>query len=299
MMTERLQRITEVPKLPPRRREGHKGDYGRVVIVGGSPGMIGATALAANAAFRGGAGLVTFAAPRTIQQGVAVLCPCATSIPLECDEQGAVTPAGLRQVMTAARQCDVLAVGPGMGVGAPQQEIVAAALEQDRPVVLDADGLNNLARIEDWPARRRCPLVLTPHPGEFSRLTAQTITHVQGNRAQVAVDALRKWTDGATEEDPALVVVLKGAGTVVTNGRRFYVNDTGNPGMACGGSGDILTGLVAAMIGQSFELFDAACLAVRVHGHAGDLAAAELGEVSLMASDLLDYLPQATKDAVG
>jgi len=93
--------------------------------------------------------------------------------------------------------------------------------------------------------------------------------------------------------------VLKGAGTVVTNGRRFYVNDTGNPGMACGGSGDILTGLVAAMIGQSFELFDAACLAVRVHGHAGDLAAAELGEVSLMASDLLDYLPQATKDAVG
>lgn len=298
-MAERLQRVSEVPKLPPRRREGHKGEYGRVLIIGGSAGMIGAPALASNAALRGGAGLVTFAVPRTIQQAVAVICPCATSVPLDCDGESRLTPLAVRQAMTAAQRCDVLAVGPGMGVGAAQQEMVAAALEQTQPLVIDADGLNNLARMDGWPARRRCPLVLTPHPGEFSRLTGLSIEQVQANRSQASIDALRKWTDGLTHEDPTLVLVLKGAGTVVSNGRRIYINDTGNPGMASGGSGDILTGLTAAMIGQGFEPFDAACLAVWLHGLAGDLAAAQLGEVSLMATDLLDYLPAATKGAVG
>lgn len=283
--------------MPGRAADAHKGDFGRVLVVGGSRGMVGAVALAANAALRGGAGLVTFAAPETIQLSVATLCPCATSIPLTCNVDGGLSAKAVRQILTAADACDVLAVGPGMGVGMVQRNIVQSVLEQARPVVLDADGLNHLAGIEDWPARRRCRLVLTPHPGEFGRLRDVAIADVQADRVQQAAAAARQWTDVRTEDCPDLVCVLKGAGTVVTDGGRAYVNKTGNPGMATGGSGDVLTGLIAALIGQGLSPFDAACLGVNVHGSAGDLAAGQLGQASLTASDILENLPAALQRA--
>lgn len=298
-MPGRLQRVTEVPKLPPRHREGHKGDYGRVLVIGGSRGMIGAVALAANAALRGGAGLVTFAAPRTVQQSIAVLCLCATSVPLACDDEGELSPQSIRQVSEAAKRCDVVAMGPGMAVGAEQLNLIRAVLEMDRPLVLDADGLNNLARIEDWAGHRRCPLILTPHPGEFSRLTGKSVAQIQSDREGAAVAAAREWADQFALEGPPLVCLLKGAATVVTDGRRIYVNQTGNPGMATGGSGDVLTGLAAALMGRKLDPFDAASLAAHVHGRAGDLAAETLGEEAMTASDLLDYLPPAMKEALG
>ena len=287
--------MTEVPKLPPRGREDHKGDYGRVLVVGGSIGMPGAVALAANAALRGGAGLVTFAAPRVVQPVIAALSPCATSVPLACDEDGQLAPEALRQMRSAADKADVLAVGPGLAVGTRQQELVREAMEIGLPVVLDADGLNNLARMNDWPQLRRGPLVLTPHPGEFSRLTGSTIEDIRSARETAAHAAVSEWT-AALEGGPPLVCVLKGADTVVANGRRLYVNATGNPGMATGGSGDVLTGLTAALLAGGLELFDAACLAVWAHGRAGDLAAKQLGQVSLIASDLLDFLPAAMRE---
>ena len=296
-MTENVEVITSVPKLRPRRREGHKGDYGRVLIVGGSRGMVGAPALAANAAFRGGAGLVTFAAPETVQLTIAPICPCATSVALTCDESGELSSESVREVMAAAEPADVLAVGPGMGVGTVQMLLVRAALEQERPLVLDADGLNCLRVIDDWPALRRCPVVLTPHAAEFARLTGQTVADIQADRQNAAVAAVREWTDQVTLQGPPLVCVLKGAGTVVTDGTRAFVNDTGNPGMASGGSGDVLTGLAAALLGGGVAPFEAACLAVNVHGRAGDLAAEHLGQTSMMATDLLDFLPAALKDA--
>jgi NAD(P)H-hydrate epimerase len=293
-MPKAIQRVRRVARLARRRRDGHKGDYGRVLVVGGSRGMVGAVALASQAALRAGAGLVTFAAPAPVQLAIATLCPCATSIPLECDASGDLGPGAVRQVLRSAGGCDVLAVGPGMAVGAGQGAIIRAVLGQERPVVLDADGLNNLAAIDGWPEVRRCPLVLTPHPGEFSRLTGKKTADIQADRIAAAVEAARDWS-GAT------VLVLKGAGTVVTDGRRVYVNATGNPGMATGGSGDVLTGVIAALIGQAdatgrgrrLSPFDAACLGVHVHGLAGDLGATELGEVSLTAWDLLDFLPAA------
>lgn len=288
-----IERIDTVVKLPARKRDAHKGEFGRVLVVGGSRGMVGAPALAANAALRGGAGLVTFAAPRTIQLAVAAICPCATSIPLACDDADELTGEAVRQVAAAAAQCDVLAVGPGMAVGRRQQDLVQAALEQEKPLVLDADALNNLWRIADWPAIRRCPAVLTPHPGEFARLTGRDVKEIQAERQSAAVAAVRQWTDQRTESCPPLVCALKGAGTVVTDGRRMYVNDTGNAGMATGGSGDVLTGLAAAFLGQGLAAFEAASLAVRCHGLAGDLAAEKLAQVSLTATDLLDYLPAA------
>lgn len=288
------ERITEVPKLPARARGAHKGDFGRVLVVGGSRGMVGAPALAAAAALRGGAGLVTMALPETIQLAAAPLCWCATSIPLACDDAGQLASESVRQVARAAEQCDVLAVGPGMAVGTGQQDIIRAALEQTRPVVLDADGLNNLLSIDGWAERRACPLVLTPHPGEFARLVGRKAAEVQADREALAVEAVRRWAGSA--ETP-LVCVLKGAATVVTDGTCVYVNDTGNPGMASGGSGDVLTGLLVALIGQGLAPFEAACLAVRIHGRAGDLAAEKLGELSLTAADLLDFLPAAIRES--
>jgi ADP-dependent NAD(P)H-hydrate dehydratase len=299
-MQQDIELIEQLPRLPPRNRDGHKGDYGRVLAVGGSRGMVGAVALAANAALRGGAGLVTFAAPETVQLAAATLCPCATSVPLACQAGGELADAAVRQVLQAARAADVLAVGPGFAVGARQQEIVRAALEQDKPVVLDADGLNNLAAIDGWPAIRRCPLILTPHPGEFARLTKRPIADIQSARQAAAVAAVREWLSAAGPagpDAPPLVLVLKGAGTVVTDGRRLRLNVTGNPGMATGGSGDVLTGLTAALLAQHMGPFDAACLAVHLHGRAGDLAAQQLGEPSLIATDLLTYLPAAMMES--
>jgi len=257
--------------------------------------MVGAVSLAANAALRGGAGLVTFAAPAPVQLTVATLCPCATSLPLDCDEAGGLAPSSARQVARAAAAADVLAVGPGMGTGPGPAGLVRAALQQDKPLVLDADGLNNLAALDGWPRWRRCPIVLTPHPGEFSRLTGRGVAEVQADRRGAALAAARLWA-GAGAAAP-VVCLLKGAGTVVTDGERLYVNRTGNPGMATGGSGDVLTGLVAALIGQGLEPFDAACLGAWAHGRAGDLAAAKRGQASLIATDLLDYLPAALKPA--
>jgi NAD(P)H-hydrate epimerase len=322
-MTGQIHKIEALPRLPPRAPDAHKGSFGHVLIVGGCRRMSGAVALAVNAALRGGAGLVEFAAPAGAHPIIAGLCPCAVSMPLACDEAGELSPAAGPQVRRRMDDASVLAVGPGFDVGLVQQNIVRAALEQDRPTVIDADGLNNLVKIDNWPALRRCPLIITPHPGEFSRLTGKTIREIQANREAIAVETVREWLRVSTAannaavapavapgvspgvapggqlpgDDPPLVLVLKGAGTVVTDGRRVFVNSTGNPGLATGGTGDVLTGLTAALLAQHLGPFEAACLAVRCHGRAGDLAAADLGQVSLIASDLIDYLPQAMKEA--
>ncbi len=295
-MPDDTEKITDLAQLPPRKLNAHKGNFGRVLVVGGSRGMIGAVSLAANAALRGGAGLVTFAAPATVQPFIATLCPCATSLPLDCDDKGELVPSALSQLAKASENCDVMAVGPGMSTTPAARNLLAAALDRPRPLVIDADGLNNLATMENWPQRRGQtgqPLILTPHPGEFARLTGSSIKDIQSDREGAAVTAAAKWRQGVGE----LVCVLKGAGTVVTDGQGVYVNTTGNPGMASGGSGDVLTGLVAAFAGQGLSAFDAAQLAVYVHGLAGDLAAEALGQPSLIATDLLDFLPRAIRDA--
>ncbi|MCL2701116.1 MAG: NAD(P)H-hydrate dehydratase [Phycisphaerae bacterium] len=295
--------VTIIPTLPKRKPASHKGDFGHVLVVGGSAGMAGACGLCANGALRGGAGLVTAATPATVQPIVATLAPCAMTIPLAVDAHGTLTPEAVRQV-THARGT-VLAVGPGMGVGTPQQRLVQAVIEQaaverPRPVVLDADGLNNLAALGDWPARRRGTMILTPHPGEFARLTHATTHDVQTDRVRHALAAVNRWLNAGEStlrslSGAELVLVLKGASTVVTDGRRLYVNRTGNPGLATGGSGDVLTGLLAALIAQGMPPFDAAVLATHTHGLAADLAAKDVGETSLIATDLLDYIGRAMK----
>jgi NAD(P)H-hydrate epimerase len=286
-MTAPLDVIAAPPRLPPRQPDSHKGTYGRVLVVAGSRGMTGAAVLCGSAALRGGAGLVQVACPADVQLTVAAGNPCYTTAGIASRADGTFSEACLEELARLAEPADVLAVGPGLGDREDVGFLVRGLLVRlpNKPAVLDADGLNVLAPLKaDGLPDRPGPLVLTPHPGEFARLSGLSTTQVQADRDQLAVDFCRRHK---------LVLVLKGHRTVVTDGQRVYRNDTGNPGMATGGTGDVLTGLVAALIGQGLSAFDAATLGVWAHGRAGDLAAGELGKIALTATDLLDYLPGA------
>ena len=277
--------VTRLPTLPARDLEGHKGSYGRVLVVAGSRGMTGAAVLCASAALRGGAGLVFLAVPETVLPIVAAANPCYLTVPLPDDGRGRHTAAAVAPLLDEAAKADVVVCGPGLGKGPAVSELVATLVARTgKPLVLDADGLNALGHPPAALWQRPAPTVLTPHPGEFARLLGTDTATVQQDRAGRAVPFAEAFR---------VVLVLKGHGTLVTDGRRLYQNPTGNPGMATGGTGDVLAGLIGALIGQGLEPFAAAQLGVWLHGRAGDLARDDLGEVSLIASDLLDYLPRA------
>jgi len=277
--------ITTLPILPARAADSHKGTFGKVLVVAGSRGMSGAAVLCGSAALRGGAGLVQVATGADVQPLVAAGNPCYMTFPLsiELKTHGL---AEMGDILELAKEATVLAFGPGLGQSPKLAEILEILLVQTAiPVVLDADGLNALATLtSDVFKRRTAPTILTPHPGEFGRLLEKSTEEVQADREVLALEYAR---------DHRVVLVLKGKGTIVTDGERLYRNTTGNPGMATGGSGDVLTGLIAALVAQGLEPFDAAVLGVYTHGKAGDLAAARVGQVSLIATDLIDELPRA------
>ncbi len=264
-----LERVLDIPRLPARRADSHKGDFGRVLIVAGSRGFSGAAILCGRGALRGGAGLVTVACPADVQNVVAAGNPCYMTADLP-DHAVELPPA------------DVVAIGPGLGHTANVAGLVRELITSFAgPLVIDADALAALA---PGSSMRTVPAVLTPHPGEFARLVNKSVTEVQRQREELAVEYAR---------EQGVVMLLKGSGTIVTDGTRLYINDTGNPGMATGGCGDVLTGLIAALLGQRLPPFEAAVLGTWAHGRAGDLAAAQFGEISLTAVDLLDHLPAA------
>jgi NAD(P)H-hydrate epimerase len=249
--------------------------------------MSGAAMLSGGAALRGGAGLVYLAVPHDLLPIVATANPCYLTAPLPQDAEGRLATAAVSAVRELVRGKNVVAVGPGLGQSAGVAAVVEAVLaEVSVPVVVDADGLNSLQHRTDRLRRRTGPLVLTPHPGEFARLLGTDVATVQGNRVELAVRF-------ALEQN--VVLLLKGKDTLVTDGRRLYHNTTGNPGMATGGTGDVLTGLIAALLAQGLSPFEAAQLGACWHGQAGDLARDDLGEVCLIASDLLHYLPGALR----
>ena len=277
-------------QIAPRPDELHKGECGRVVIVAGSTGKTGAAQLAALGALRSGAGLVTVATPRVCQDVVSAMMPEYMTLGLECTPEGTLTGSAADAVL--AERCDVLAIGPGLGQGPGVREVVRALVQRSTvPVVLDADALN--AFIDDPAAlagRDDRDVIVTPHPGEMARLTGATSQHVQRYRLEVARDL-------ATTQ--RLYVVLKGARTLVaTPEGAVWVNVTGNPGMATGGTGDVLTGVVAAWLAQLGDATRACALGVHLHGLAGDLAAERHGEVGMIASDLAGQLGPAVRDLV-
>jgi len=281
-----MQLIKSIPKLKPRAVDAHKGDFGRVCIISGSFGMSGAAALAGRAALRAGAGLVRVAVPKSVLPIVASIEPSFTTIPLAEDGTGRISEKAINTVLSAAGENDCLAFGPGIGTSSQLRSILRSLIEQKQlRLLIDADGLNNLSKIKDWPKRLKAELVLTPHPGEMKRLWSGLF------REQLPHD--RRDQAGKLAQQTKTTVALKGAGTVVTDGQKVYINKTGNPGMATAASGDVLTGVITALMGQGLSNFDAAVLGVYVHGLAGDIAAEKTGQVGLIATDIIDSLPAA------
>ncbi|MBN1393193.1 MAG: NAD(P)H-hydrate dehydratase [Sedimentisphaerales bacterium] len=278
--------IETIPKLKPRATDAHKGDFGKVCIIGGCIGMSGAPALAGRAALRSGAGLVRVAVPKSILPIVASIEPSYTTIPLAEDNSGKISAKAINTILDAVNENDCLAFGLGIGVSGGIQSILETLLQQENlQMVIDADGLNNLSKIKDWPDKLKADLILTPHPGEMKRLWVGIFREQQPTDRRDLAGKLAKRTK--------TIVVLKGAGTVVTDGQQVYINTTGNPGMATAGSGDCLTGVITALLGQGLSNFDAAVLGVYIHGSAGDIAVEKFGETSLIATDIIDFLPAA------
>lgn len=280
-----------VPLLAPRQREGNKGSYGHVLVIGGSLGKAGAAAMAGFSALRAGAGLSTVATPRSVLPTVAAFHPELMTEPLPETEQGTISMRALGSGLDALLERKTLAMGPGISRNSETAELVREIARRDEnsstsDLVVDADGLNAFEGAADKLNGRGRTVVITPHPGEMSRLTGLTIAEIQSNRLDVA----RKF---AREHE--LIVVLKGHRTLIAApDGTVWVNPTGNPGMATGGTGDVLTGIVAGLIAQHpQEALEATALAVYLHGLAGDLASASLGENSLVATDLIRFLPQA------
>jgi len=277
--------VTAPFRLPRRAVNTHKGSYGRVLMIAGSRGMSGAAILAGSAALRGGAGLVQVACPADIQAVVASGNPCYLTSGIPQTTESTYHEASLDSLMRPLGEADVVAIGPGLGNRPDVANLVKAVLTTapDQPTILDADALNVLSPLKDAFPDRQAPLILTPHPGEMARLCGKSIAEIQANRVAVALELARR---------VGVILVLKGHHTLVTDGERLYENQTGNPGLATGGSGDVLTGLIAALVAGGLPAFEATTLGVWIHGRAGDLAAAARSQTAMIASDLLEYLPE-------
>jgi NAD(P)H-hydrate epimerase len=272
--------------LPNRRSSAHKGDFGRVLVVAGSRGMTGAASLCGEAALRTGAGLVTVAVPETLHSIMEAKLTEVMTAPLPDSGNGKLVREAKQRIISLLEDKDVLAIGPGLSTDPEVVALVKELLPAVRvPCVLDADALNALAGDGEALRKVQAPIVVTPHPGEMARLTGTKIREIQQDRLTVAANAAAAWN---------VVVLLKGARTVVAAPKgAVYINPTGNPGMATAGSGDVLTGAVAALIAQGLEPSRAAAAAAYIHGLAGDLAARRKGMMGLLAGDIAGALPEA------
>lgn len=273
--------------LPRRPADGHKGDFGRVLVVGGSTGYTGAPVLCARGALRSGAGLVSLAVPETIYPIIAAKCDEAMPSPLPAGEDGRLSEEALVPLLGALAGKDAALIGPGLGQNPGLDSLVCQVLSTvNFPMVVDADGINALSRHMDvLDARRDCPTILTPHDGEFARLGGDLSS---GDR----LGAARTFAQAH-----GCLLVLKGHRTIVAlpNGECF-VNTTGNSGMAKGGSGDVLGGILLSLLGQGMNPVRAAICAVWLHGRAGDMAAEDKGEYGMLPSDLVEQLPYALRE---
>ncbi|MBM4310238.1 MAG: NAD(P)H-hydrate dehydratase [Deltaproteobacteria bacterium] len=276
--------------LPERSPGAHKGDCGHVLLLAGSVGKTGAAVLCARAAMRCGAGLVTAAAPEKAQGHIAAQLLEAMSVPLD-DCNGALAPEALQQILSLCADKTVLAVGPGLGSTHAVAETVRGLIPHVAlPMVIDADGLNALARDPRMIKQASGPVILTPHPGEMARLTGQSTAQVQSDRIGSAC---------SLAADLGAIVVLKGARTVIAApDGRHWINMTGNAAMASGGMGDVLTGMISALLAQRLPALSAARLAVCLHGRIGDMIVAERGRAPVLASDIIERIPSGLRECM-
>lgn len=272
--------------IPPRKLDSHKGDYGHVFILAGSRGLTGAAYLASRACILSGSGLVTLGIPEGLNSIMEAKLTEVMTKPLKETKELSLSLAALGQISEILPQFDALAIGPGLSQNPQTQKLVHKLLPIARkPMIIDADGINALIGRLQLLDEIKGEVIITPHPGELSRLINVKTTKIHQNRIKIAKGLAKRYN---------LVVVLKGYRTVVADCRgKTYINKTGNPGMASAGCGDVLTGIIAAFLGQGMSTYSAAKLAVYIHGLAGDYAAREKGQLSLIASDILNELPQA------
>lgn len=269
--------------LKRRKSDANKGNFGKVVSVCGSRKMPGAAVLAATGAIRGGAGLVTAVFPEGIYSALTAHLIEPTFLPLPETADGALSAGALKELHETLTKASVCLIGCGMSVTDDTRKIVKELVRNAQcPLLIDADGINCLAGNIDILKAAKTPLILTPHPGEMARLCGKSVGEIQADRVRTAKEFA---------EEHGVILVLKGAGTIVTDGKQIFINATGNPGMAKGGSGDALTGIIAALVAQGIPPLEAAACGVYLHGAAGDLAAAETSQRGMTASDLLCRLP--------
>ncbi len=282
----------EMRKLIPKRKEdAHKGDCGRVFVVAGSRGMTGAAILSAKGALRSGCGLVTVGTAETERHIVASGVSEAMTCGLEAEE-GVIRSGAMRKILENSDRADAVVFGPGIGRSTDIFELLTGLIQEYKgKLVIDADGLNALSKNPHILKEKNCRVVLTPHPGEMARLTKKSIDEIQKNREAVASQFAKEF--GAC-------VVLKGKNTVIAdeNGK-IRINPTGNPGMATGGTGDVLSGIVASFLAQGLDTFEGASLGAYIHGKAGDIAAERFGIHGLIAGDVVDAVPVAIKSELG
>lgn len=275
-------------KFPKRQPDSHKGDYGHALVIAGSLGYTGAAYLTSQAALLAGAGLVTLAVGKSIHGILAAKLVEVMVRPFFETRDASLSLMALKDLLAFCEKCNVVALGPGISQNKETQELVRNLIAKiDKPIVLDADGINAMTGHVDPLKKARSGLILTPHPGEMARLTGRDVSEIQKDRNNVALGFAREYN---------IVLVLKGHETIVADpAGQLFVNTTGNAGMASGGTGDVLTGMIAAFLAQGCEPFDAAALGTYFHGLAGDIAAKEKGLLSLIATDILNKLPEVLK----
>jgi ADP-dependent NAD(P)H-hydrate dehydratase / NAD(P)H-hydrate epimerase len=282
-----------------RKRDTHKGDYGHVLVIAGSAGMTGAAYLCSEAAIMSGAGLVTLAIAKSLNPIMQRKLIEVMTLPMPETKEHTISPASYDKIISFSEKCDCVLIGPGLSRNRQTQGLIRSLIKNIKPpMVIDADALNALAgnlhiishnRLTGKSANRQT--IITPHPGEMSRLVKLKPDFINKNKKTVAKSFSSKYN---------VTTVLKGNETVVASpANKLYLNDTGNPGMASAGCGDVLSGIIAALLASGMDVFKAARLGVYVHGLSGDIAAKEIGEISLRARDLLKFLPKAFKKIYG
>lgn len=268
--------------LPNRPVKGHKGDFGKILLLCGSRGYTGAAALAAMGALRTGAGLVYLGIPESIYAIEAVKLTEPVVFPLP-DAGGMLSADAVKEIETMLGKMDAVLIGPGLGQSPGTLSVLNSVMEKAScPVVVDADGINLLAAHMDILRGRTAPVILTPHEGEFQRLTGKMCR----SREESAMAFANQYH---------CVMVLKGHNTVITDGACLYRNTTGNPGMAVGGSGDVLAGMITSLLGQGLQPLEAAAVGAWIHGAAGDICASEIGQYGMLPTDIIEVLPRLMK----
>ncbi|MCH5202542.1 MAG: NAD(P)H-hydrate dehydratase [Oscillospiraceae bacterium] len=283
--------------IKPRPYNAHKGSMGCLFSVCGSYGMAGAEILSAKSALRSGVGLLKLAVVNSVYPIIAGVVPEAVYIPLEGNAKGTFSRSNIKEILKNAQKSSAILVGCGLGVNNDTKEVVTAILnfakENRKPILIDADGINCISKhihlLKNFKDKDSCDfnIVLTPHLGEMSRLTSLAVKEIETD-PKAAAEAFSK--------EYGVITVLKGADTIVTNGEQTYISFAGNPGMATGGSGDVLAGIIASLMAQGYSPLESSAMGVFIHGTAGDYACHSLGEISMLPRDIIDFLPNVFKN---